>query len=73
MIGSNAMASVLNHYPDLIGTSTSLTGTLRFGMGTLVGFLLSLVPMTTGLPMVASIAGCGIASACFYWGLAARG
>ncbi len=47
MVMSNAMAVILGDFPHMAGTASSLAGTLRFGMGALVGSLLSLVSFTS--------------------------
>ncbi|PPS58761.1 hypothetical protein CRX72_22570 [Pantoea sp. BRM17] len=41
IVSSNAMAIVLDEFPHMAGTASSLAGTLRFGVGGLVGALLS--------------------------------
>lgn len=51
-IGSNAMASILERFPQYAGTANSLVGTIRFGTGACVGFLLSLIPIFSAMPML---------------------
>lgn len=46
-IGSNASAAILDGYPHMAGTANALTGTARFGIGSLVGGLLSLVSLNS--------------------------
>ncbi|MEJ1857871.1 Bcr/CflA family multidrug efflux transporter, partial [Escherichia coli] len=41
MISSNAMAVILDEFPHMAGTASSLAGTFRFGIGALIGALLS--------------------------------
>ncbi len=43
MITSNAMAVILDDFPHMAGTASSLAGTLRFGIGAVVGTLLSML------------------------------
>jgi DHA1 family bicyclomycin/chloramphenicol resistance-like MFS transporter len=62
IVSSNAMAIVLDEFPHMAGTASSLAGTLRFGVGGLVGALLSLVSMNSAWPMVATIALCATLS-----------
>ncbi len=42
MVSSNAMAVILDEFPHMAGTASSLAGTFRFGIGAIVGALLSL-------------------------------
>ncbi|MEZ0582927.1 Bcr/CflA family multidrug efflux MFS transporter [Erwinia sp. STN24] len=55
MVSSNAMAVILEEFPHMAGTASSLAGTLRFGVGALVGALLSTMTFTSAWPMVGSI------------------
>ncbi|CNE15377.1 Bcr/CflA family multidrug efflux MFS transporter [Yersinia nurmii] len=66
MITSNAMAVILDDFPHMAGTASSLAGTLRFGIGALVGTILSLAPSRSAWPMVSSMAFCIIAAVFFY-------
>ncbi len=66
MVSSNAMASILDAFPHMAGTASSLAGTFRFGIGALVGALLSLTTMNTAWPMVIAISACATASLFFY-------
>ena len=52
IIGSNAMACILDRFPQYAGTANSLVGTFRFGTGAICGFLVSLVPVTSAMPML---------------------
>ncbi|WP_017346928.1 Bcr/CflA family multidrug efflux MFS transporter [Pantoea sp. A4] len=61
-VSSNAMAVVLDEFPHMAGTASSLAGTLRFGVGALVGALLSLVSFDSAWPMVGTIAACATIS-----------
>lgn len=61
-VSSNAMAVVLDEFPHMAGTASSLAGTLRFGVGALVGALLSMINVSSAWPMVATIALCATVS-----------
>lgn len=61
-VSSNAMAVILDEFPHMAGTASSLAGTLRFGVGALVGALMSLVSINSAWPMVATIALCATIS-----------
>lgn len=69
-IGSNSMALLLSRYPAMAGTASSLAGTLRFGLGSVIGFLVSLLPGDQSWPMLLTMAMCGLLSLSFYliWG-----
>ena len=58
MITSNAMAVILDDYPHMAGTASSLAGVLRFGIGAGVGAVVASFNMTTVWPMVGSMALC---------------
>ncbi len=58
MITSNAMAVILDNYPHIAGTVSSLSGTIRFSIGAFVGSMLSLFPARSAWPMVGSMAAC---------------
>ncbi|WP_340614973.1 Bcr/CflA family multidrug efflux MFS transporter [Xenorhabdus thailandensis] len=58
MITSNTMAVVLDDYPHMAGTVSSLAGTIRFGIAASVGAILSLLPEESAWPMVGSMALC---------------
>ncbi|MEI2263766.1 Bcr/CflA family multidrug efflux MFS transporter [Erwinia sp. CGal63] len=62
MVSSNAMAVILEEFPHMAGTASSLAGTLRFGVGALVGALLSTMTFTSAWPMVGSIFICATVS-----------
>ncbi|MFD2179595.1 Bcr/CflA family multidrug efflux MFS transporter [Veronia pacifica] len=72
MVASNISASVLNEYPDIAGTAASLMGTMRFGVGTIIGFILSLISAHSPWPMVIAITTCGVLSSASYWFLARK-
>jgi DHA1 family bicyclomycin/chloramphenicol resistance-like MFS transporter len=62
MVSSNAMAVIMDEFPHMAGTASSLAGTLRFGVGALVGALLSLVSFDSAWPMTGTIALCATLS-----------
>ena len=66
MVSSNAMAVILDEFPHMAGTASSLAGTFRFGIGAIVGALLSLATFTSAWPMIWSIAFCATCSILFY-------
>ncbi|TKK20528.1 Bcr/CflA family drug resistance efflux transporter [Enterobacter cancerogenus] len=66
MISSNAMAVILDEFPHMAGTASSLAGTFRFGIGAIVGALLSLATFNTAWPMLWAIAFCATSSVLFY-------
>ncbi len=65
-IGSNSMALLLEQYPNIAGTASSLAGTLRFGLGGLVGFVLTLMPSDVSWPMLLTMAMCSIGACVCY-------
>lgn len=66
MVSSNAMAVILDEFPHMAGTASSLAGTFRFGIGALTGALLSIATFNTAWPMIWSIAVCASCSIFFY-------
>ena len=66
MVSSNAMAVILDEFPHMAGTASSLAGTFRFGIGAIVGALLSMATFTTAWPMLISTAFCASSSIPFY-------
>jgi len=65
MVSSNAMAVILDEFPHMAGTASSLAGTFRFGIGAIVGALLSLATFNSAWPMLWSIAVCATGSILF--------
>ena len=65
MISSNAMAVILDEFPHMAGTASSLAGTFRFGIGAIVGALLSMSTFTTAWPMLWAMAFCATSSVLF--------
>lgn len=66
LVASNAMAVILDEFPHMAGTASSLAGTFRFGIGAIVGALLSLATFSSAWPMIWSIAFCATSSILFY-------
>ncbi|WP_434360622.1 Bcr/CflA family multidrug efflux MFS transporter [Parasalinivibrio latis] len=69
VVGSNGMACLLSGYPQLAGTASALSGTMRFGVGAVIGAVLAAVPGIDPWPMVISMGGCAVLSSVLYWGL----
>ncbi|UJF20059.1 Bcr/CflA family multidrug efflux MFS transporter [Vibrio sp. SS-MA-C1-2] len=69
-IGSNAMGCLLSDYGHIAGTASSLSGTLRFGVGAVAGSIIAMFPSTTAWPMVIMMAVCSVLSFGSYWWLA---
>ncbi|HHP1262703.1 Bcr/CflA family drug resistance efflux transporter [Enterobacter cloacae] len=66
MVSSNAMAVILDEFPHMAGTASSLAGTFRFGIGAIVGALLAMATFTTAWPMLWAMAFCATSSILFY-------
>ena len=66
MVSSNALAVILDEFPHMAGTASSLAGTFRFGIGAIVGALLSMATFTTAWPMLWAMAFCATSSILFY-------
>lgn len=67
-VASNAAAAILDHYPQMAGTANALAGTARFGMGSVIGGLLSMVTLHSERPMLYAMAGCITAAViCYLW------
>ncbi len=49
------MAVILDEFPHMAGTASSLAGTFRFGIGAIIGALLSMATFTTALPTPISL------------------
>ncbi|UAB69210.1 Bcr/CflA family multidrug efflux MFS transporter [Vibrio sp. SCSIO 43132] len=68
-IGSNSMALLLSGYPTMAGTASSLAGTLRFGIASIMGAAVALMPSDSEIPMIMMMFLCAVLSALFYWTL----
>ena len=66
-VGSNSMAILLSAYPGMAGTASSLAGTLRFGIGSIIGVIVAMLPSDTAWPMILIMTLCAVMSAVFYW------
>ncbi|MCV2532718.1 Bcr/CflA family multidrug efflux MFS transporter [Enterobacter wuhouensis] len=66
MVSSNGMAVILDEFPHMAGTASSLAGTFRFGIGAVVGALLSMATFNTAWPMLWAIGFCATSSILFY-------
>ncbi|EGU46441.1 bicyclomycin/multidrug efflux system [Vibrio ichthyoenteri ATCC 700023] len=66
-IGSNAMGLLLSGYPTMAGTASSLAGTLRFGIGSIIGGVVAALPNGVAWPMIVVMTACSLLSAAFYW------
>ncbi|HFK5768702.1 TPA: Bcr/CflA family multidrug efflux MFS transporter [Enterobacter ludwigii] len=66
MVSSNAMAVILDEFPHMAGTASSLAGTFRFGIGAIVGASLSMATFNTAWPMLWAMAFCATSSILFY-------
>ena len=50
LISSNATASILEKFPTMAGTANSLMGSVRFGVGAVMGSLVASFKMETAAP-----------------------
>ena len=66
LVSSNAMAVILDEFPHMAGTASSLAGTFRFGISAIVGTLLSMSAFNSAWPMIWSITFCATSSSLFY-------
>lgn len=70
LIGSNSMAAVMDNYPSMAGIASSLIGTIRFSMASLVGYLVSLLPSNSAMPMLSTmIITSFLGGLCYYFGV----
>lgn len=60
ILGSGFMAGALQHAGNKNGSVTAMAGTLRFSFGALSGVIVSLLDNGTFIPMVGTMAACGI-------------
>jgi len=72
VIGSNAMASILEKFPSMAGTANSMVGSVRFGTGATVGSLVALMEMKTAVPMLLTMTLCSLIAVSFYYFLTYR-
>ncbi|MGL6315124.1 Bcr/CflA family multidrug efflux MFS transporter [Vibrio sp. WXL103] len=71
-IGSNTMGLLLSSYPNMAGTAASLAGTLRFGLGSIIGAIVASLPSGDSWPMLLMMTVCAVLSATFYVTLARK-
>lgn len=67
LIYSNSMSLLLSRYPTLIGTASSVIGTLRYGTATVIGAIVAALHSNSAGPMTTTMALCGILSLGSYW------
>lgn len=72
MISSNAMAAILEKFPTMAGTANSIAGTVRFGLGAIIGSLVALIHLTNAIPMLLTMASCSVLAVFIYYGLTYR-
>lgn len=72
LISSNAMASILEKFPNMAGTANSLVGSVRFAIGALMGTLVAMMKMDSAAPMLYTMGACVIISVFSYYFLACR-
>ena len=72
LISSNATASILEKFPTMAGTANSLMGSVRFGVGAVMGSLVASFKMETAAPMLYTMAACVVISALSYYFLTYR-
>ncbi|CAM2835337.1 Bcr/CflA family multidrug efflux MFS transporter [Vibrio rarus] len=65
-IGSNSMALLLNNHPNMAGTTSSIAGTLRFGLASLMGFIVASLPGDKSWPMLTLMGLCAVLSITMY-------
>lgn len=58
IVSSNAMAMLMDRFPHIAGTASSLAGTIRFGIAAIVSFILSQTHAENAWPMVLAMFGC---------------
>ena len=66
-VGSNATAVVLDKFPQMAGTANAVAGTARFGIGSVVGALLSQIAVTSAKPMLYAMTLCVVLAAAIYY------
>ncbi|WP_386689605.1 Bcr/CflA family multidrug efflux MFS transporter [Lonepinella sp. MS14437] len=67
LISSNSMASILGKFPNMAGTANSIAGTVRFGLGAIIGSLVALLKLESAKPMLFSMAACVIVAVLTYY------
>ncbi|KNE78093.1 Bcr/CflA family multidrug efflux MFS transporter [Aggregatibacter actinomycetemcomitans] len=72
LISSNAMASILEKFPNAAGSANSMVGSVRFGTGACVGSLVALMNMSSATPMLLTMVACSVMAVVCYYFLTAR-
>ena len=72
LISSNATASILEKFPTMAGTANSLIGSVRFGVGAVMGSLVASFKMETAAPMLYTMTACVMISVLSYYFLTYR-
>ncbi|PSJ47161.1 Bcr/CflA family drug resistance efflux transporter [Zobellella taiwanensis] len=67
LIGANAMAGLLGHFPEAAGTASALAGTTRFGLGALSAFAVNASHELSALPMALVMTLCTWLALLSYW------
>lgn len=67
LVGANAMAGLLSHFPEAAGTASALAGTVRFGLGALATFAVNASQAVSALPMTAVMSLCAWLALASYW------
>ena len=66
LISSNAMASILEKFPNSAGSANSMVGSVRFGIGACMGSLVSLLPTNSAAPMLFAMVLCSVIAVVCY-------
>ena len=66
LISSNAMASILEKFPNSAGSANSMVGSVRFGIGSCMGSLVSLLPTNSAAPMLFAMVLCSVIAVVCY-------
>ncbi len=66
LVLGNSLAGFMAYFPQLAGTASAFAGTLRFGLGALIGTVVSLVHDGTAAPMQVAMGLCGLLAVTVY-------
>lgn len=72
LISANAMASILAKFPTMAGTANSIAGSMRFGLGAVIGSVVATFRLNDAMPMLLSMATCVICAVLVYYFLTYR-
>lgn len=72
VLSANSMASILEKFPHMAGTSNSMAGSVRFGIGAITGSIVAQMKMTTATPMLLTMTSCVAIAAASYFFLTAK-